>query len=221
MLTTIRVLRIFVGLIAVWQVIGLLPVLTNWLPNLQNVTGSMWAIAFVKSLVMLLCGGIYFWLGKVKSRIDSSGKSTSEGRFIIFAVLALLAIGVILAIAIPVLSDRGQETASVSALQDQSYDSAEIVGLYYPESIAQPLAGEWRCIRERSTQAKRMILHPDGSVSASTEGLGTLIKDPWLRWYVPTEVVTPDQSHYLRFKRDSINSIYATYPNGKIDRCVR
>lgn len=111
MLTTVRVLRVLVGLVAVWQAIGLLPVLTNWLPNLQNVTGGMWAIAFVKVLVMLLCGGIYFWLGKIKSRIDSSGKNTSEGRLIIFTVLALMAIGVALAIVIPALSDRGQETS--------------------------------------------------------------------------------------------------------------
>ena len=114
MLTAIQVLRILVGLIAIWQVVGLLPVLTNWLPNLQNVTGGMWAIAFIKLLVMIVFGGAYLWLGKVKRRFTNHEKTTSEARIIIFAVAALLAIGIVLAIAIPALSSHGKDTPGVS-----------------------------------------------------------------------------------------------------------
>ena len=108
MLTAIRVVRVFVGLVAAWQVLGLLPVLTTWLPNAHDVTGGMWAVALIKLLVMLVCGGIFFWLGRVKNRIDVSGRSTSDGRIITLSIFALIGIGVILAIAIPAFSDRGQ-----------------------------------------------------------------------------------------------------------------
>lgn len=114
MLATVRVLRLLVGLIAVWQILGLLPVLTTWLPNLQQVTGGMWAIAFIKLMVMLVCGGIYFWLGKIKGRIESPEKSTSDGRMIIYAVLALLAIGIVLAIAIPAFSDHSKHSTAAA-----------------------------------------------------------------------------------------------------------
>lgn len=115
MLTTIRVLRVLIALVAAWQILGLLPVLTNWLPNLQNVTGGMWAVAFIKTLILLVCGGIYFWLGKIKSRVDNSGTKTSEGRLIVLSLLALVSGGIVLAIFIPVLSDRGARAESIPA----------------------------------------------------------------------------------------------------------
>ncbi len=114
MLIAIRVVRVFVGLVAAWQLLGLLPVLTTWLPNVHDVTGGMWAIALIKFLVMLVCGGIYFWLGRVKNRIDVSGRGASEGRIIALFVLALIGVGVILAIAIPAFSDRAPATADTA-----------------------------------------------------------------------------------------------------------
>ena len=86
MLTIIRGLRVLVGLVGVWQAIGLLPVFTNWLPNLQYVTGGMWGLAVVKVSIMLFCGGIYYWLGTVKKRIAETGAGSSDGRIIIFSM---------------------------------------------------------------------------------------------------------------------------------------
>lgn len=122
MLALVRVIRVVVGFIAVWQIVGLLPVLTNWLPNLQSVTGGMWAIAFIKILVMLLCGAIYFWLGRVSARINGSEKDGSEFRLIIFAVLFLIALGVILAVVIPTLSSRDQEAVRSPGIKTQEED---------------------------------------------------------------------------------------------------
>ncbi len=162
MLTTVRVLRVLAGLIAAWQIIGLLPVLTNWLPHLENVTGGMWAIAFVKVLVMLICAGIYFWLGKIKSRIEGAGKSTSEGRLIVFAVLAVLAIGVALAIAIPALSDRGRKASDT------------------PIRPAQPAANHERI--ESTQYAKPPTFDSEGWTQESTKSAES---GPWLTYDPP------------------------------------
>lgn len=114
MLIAIRVVRVLVGLVAAWQVLGLLPVLTTWLPNAHDVTGGMWAIALIKFLVMLVCAGIYFWLGRVKSRFDDSGGGASDGRIITLSIVALAGVGLILAVAIPAFSDRAPVTANTA-----------------------------------------------------------------------------------------------------------
>ncbi|MCI1711061.1 MAG: hypothetical protein LKM39_12675 [Chiayiivirga sp.] len=69
----------------------------------------MWAIAFVKLLIMLVCGGIYFWLGKVKNRFEPAGTNTSDGRIIIFAVIAVMAVSIGVAIVVPAPAERSQE----------------------------------------------------------------------------------------------------------------
>lgn len=101
----IQALRVLVGLIAVWQVLGLLPVLSLF-SNLQALDVGIWIAVATKTFVMILCGGIYFWLGKVKNRIDNSGKAALEVRIIIVITLALIALGIALSIIIPVLSER-------------------------------------------------------------------------------------------------------------------
>ena len=137
MLTAIRVIRVFVGLVVAWQALSLLPVLTTWLPNLHSVTGGMWAIAFIKFLVMLSCGGIYFWLGKVKKRFDTEGEGISDSRIVIFSILAALVIGVILAIAIPALSDV-KETAKTPDRPVQSDPSVPKSAAQQTGSATQP-----------------------------------------------------------------------------------
>ena len=124
MLATVRVLRVIAGLIAAWQILGLLPVLTTWLPNFGQVTGSMWAIALLKGLVFLIFGGIYVALGKVKRRLEKSGASSSEGRGVIYGVFGLLVVGIVLAIALPAISNRNQETDNSTA--QQAPDAAPI-----------------------------------------------------------------------------------------------
>ncbi|MCB1564817.1 MAG: hypothetical protein KDI78_04155 [Xanthomonadales bacterium] len=124
MLTIIRGLRVLVGLVGVWQAIGLLPVFTNWLPNLQYVTGGMWGLAVVKVSIMLFCGGIYYWLGTVKKRIAETGAGSSDGRIIIFSMLALLAVGIVISIGLPAFSprERGSEGAAVPSVHPIASD---------------------------------------------------------------------------------------------------
>ena len=125
MLATIRVFRVIVGLIAIWQVLGLFPVLTTWLPNLDKVTGGMWVIAFLKVLVFLVFGAIYVGLGKLKNRIDKSDSGGSDGRLVIYAVVALAGLGIVLAIALPALSNRTQAVSQTESFKTAPSHSAE------------------------------------------------------------------------------------------------
>lgn len=278
MLTTIQILRVLVGLIAAWQIVGLLPVLTTWLPNLHSVTGGMWAIAFIKLLVMTIFGGAYLWLGKIKRRFANHEKTTSEARIIVFAIIALLAIGIVLAIVIPTYLPKDQETERASASSAQSMavapestasqehlpkldceptgesprlvegkklapvvcspssthsqptqPAAEDDGWWYsdnplaepaPGSSAARLAGEWRCVRGKSIEQTRLVLHLDGSVSDTTGGSSTLIRDPWLRWYMPNRP-TNTQMYFLHINSKATDRIEVKYPNKQIDQCSR
>jgi len=114
MLITIRVVRVMAGLIAIWQIIGLLPVLTTWLPNLQLVTEDMWVFAILKLLILIFFGWIYFWLGRIKDRIGGAEKGASDSRILIFIISGLVAVGIVLAIAIPTLTDREKEAEAAT-----------------------------------------------------------------------------------------------------------
>lgn len=115
MLITLRVLRVLFGLVAAWQVLGLFPVITNWLPNLHAVTGAMWAIAFIKFIVLIVCSGVFYWLGSIKKKYENPGANTSENRIIGVIILSLICLGIVLAILIPPLSHRNENDISVSS----------------------------------------------------------------------------------------------------------
>lgn len=65
-----RIIRALFGFIAGWQILGLLPVI-GWLSNLSATTGGMWAIVFVKALVLLIFGGIFFWLRPLINKLHT------------------------------------------------------------------------------------------------------------------------------------------------------
>lgn len=67
----IWVVRAIFLVIAVWQILGLLPVF-SWLSNPAGVTAGMWMVVIVKLVVMLVCFGVYRGLGKLIERITKS-----------------------------------------------------------------------------------------------------------------------------------------------------
>lgn len=224
MLTTIRVLRVLVGLVAAWQVVGLLPVFTSWLPNLQNVTGDMWALALIKAVVMLLCGGIYFWLGRVKHRADNSGaeRSTSDARIIIFSVLALLTIGVVLAISIPALSDGGVQIASDEAeigpwseYQSLQADIASPV-TQQPE----PEEGQWQCSSSNGSQPFRLFLFPDAVVYMSVEPDKWALMDD-LKWQSVNRKLFDQSVAILTVRLLTESQASIQWPAGEAGSCIR
>lgn len=115
MLTTLRILRGIVGFIAIWQVIGLLPIFTNWLPNLSSTTGNMWAIAILKLLVLAISGAAYYWLGRIKTRYENADARTSELPAIGIALGAVVALGVTAAIVIPNIAKDADHTSAPAA----------------------------------------------------------------------------------------------------------
>lgn len=161
MFTFIRVLRVFVGLVAVWQVLGLAPTLT-WLPALHLVTTEMWMFFFIKISAMLLCGGAYFWLGKIKNRFNSFEKPASEGRIISLTIFALISLGVVLAIVIPAISKRSNESPSIS-----------IRSLTSPESIS---------ASEVNKNSELPIYESQGWTQESTQSTES---GPWLDYDPP------------------------------------
>lgn len=71
MVTILRIFRVFVAVIIVWQIIGLVPVLT-WLVNPNAVTLGMGGAAVFKIFVAIICAAIYYWLGRVQRRHQNS-----------------------------------------------------------------------------------------------------------------------------------------------------
>lgn len=65
---SLRLVRALLGFIAAWQVLGLLPII-GWLFNLGATNGGMWAVALIKSILMLVAGGLFFWLGRFVNRL--------------------------------------------------------------------------------------------------------------------------------------------------------
>ena len=63
MLVFLKTIRVICGLIAIWQILGLLPVL-GWLSNLGAVTANMWALLVLKGTVLTVFGSIFYALRK-------------------------------------------------------------------------------------------------------------------------------------------------------------
>jgi hypothetical protein len=69
-MTILRWVRGFFGLIAGWQVVGLLPLL-GWLGSLDQVTGENLAQVFIKLVVLLVAYGIFVGMKKLINWIHS------------------------------------------------------------------------------------------------------------------------------------------------------
>jgi hypothetical protein len=138
MLTMIRILRVLVGLVAAWQMVGLLPVFTNWLPNIRDVTGGMWAVALFKVLVLVVCSALYIWLGRVKARISGADQKPSEIRIIGFALLGMCGIGIVAAIIIPVIYSRSDRSIDVPAVDSNLSVAEQGVEVVEPEVAVSP-----------------------------------------------------------------------------------
>ncbi|MCZ8166729.1 hypothetical protein [Silanimonas sp.] len=151
MLTMIRILRVLVGLVAAWQILGLLPVITSWLPNIREVTGGMWAVALLKALVLVVCSALYVWLGRVKARISGAEQKQSETRIIGWMLLGICAIGIVAGIVIPVISSRSDRPIDAHKV-DSNLSVAEptsgvvepqvAVSPNKPEVFVNPIAGQ-------------------------------------------------------------------------------
>ena len=70
MFEILRFIHGFVVLIAAWQVLGLLPVL-SWLQDLSAVNGHMMAILVLKLLVIVMSFGAFFGLRTLINKLHA------------------------------------------------------------------------------------------------------------------------------------------------------
>lgn len=64
----IQTVRFLSLLIAIWQLVGFLPMFT-WLDNVEAVTANMWAMVAIKSVILVVGLGLFFGLRSVASRL--------------------------------------------------------------------------------------------------------------------------------------------------------
>lgn len=69
------VVRIFFLLIATWQILGLLTVLI-WLPYLNLIPAATWMAVIIKLLIMFVCFGAFWGLGKLIKRFNRTPQET-------------------------------------------------------------------------------------------------------------------------------------------------
>lgn len=210
MLIVWRGLRVLVGLIAAWQCIGLLPVLT-WFPRLNAVTISMVGVVLFKLIVLTICVAIFHWLGRLKRKRGIQRERVGD---VALAGIVLF-VGVI---AIAIIAAFTPSNSSAVKLSDQASTPAGPVDT--SQNSVGSIVGEWQCTDALSAEVSHLILHRDGSVSA-TIGSGVLFHDPWLRWYQPIQSNTSDRVVLLRLGVQGDNAIVVENPNNRMQNCVR
>ena len=68
----VTILQVFFVIVAIWQAIGLLPVLT-WFNAPTEITGAMWVFLVIKVLILLLAFCLFKacqWVKRRLSRIE-------------------------------------------------------------------------------------------------------------------------------------------------------
>lgn len=67
-LITIFVARVFLALVAAWQVFGLLPVLT-WFSAPSQIAVGMWLMLAIKLVILVVCLLTFFGLKRLASKL--------------------------------------------------------------------------------------------------------------------------------------------------------
>ena len=70
-------LRVIGGLIAIWQIFGLIPVL-SWLKSIDSVTSGMWIAVLVKLIVLGIGIGLYLGLKGPYNRLKNPPNITDD-----------------------------------------------------------------------------------------------------------------------------------------------
>lgn len=64
MIGVLRVVRGIAGFLFLMQIITLLPAI-SWLQDIHAVTDALWVKFIIKLLVLVVAGGLFFWLRSV------------------------------------------------------------------------------------------------------------------------------------------------------------
>jgi hypothetical protein len=66
----LRAVRVICGLLFALQIVGLLPVF-SWTNQPDAITAGMWAIVFIKVVLMAIFGGLFFGLRTLINHLHS------------------------------------------------------------------------------------------------------------------------------------------------------
>src|SRR5699024_7256597 len=107
----IYAIKIFLGIIAVWQIVGIIPVLT-WVPRLNEVTADMLVALFIKLIVMFICGVLYYWIGRQQQKTPNYRSEKKELRSIGIVILGFIIFSVVISVIFPIFGDSQQKKKS-------------------------------------------------------------------------------------------------------------
>jgi len=99
-ITVLRVLRVIFAVVGLWQIIGILPIVT-WVNNPRAVTLGMAASVVFKVVIAAVCGGAFYWLGKLKRRRTTVHERVSDVVIAGISLAATVVVVVVVALVVP------------------------------------------------------------------------------------------------------------------------
>lgn len=213
----LHAIKIFLGFIAAWQLIGILPVLT-WLTKLGEVTESMWATVLIKVIVLIISGGIYYWIDRKESKDQDSGVGNKELRYIGRLLLFVFVVGVVLAVVVPIFgggtSSKISQPSQEKPLAEQKEKPSGKIEKFLAEPNEKPsseiekfLADAPEYEPSATVSKSKTNLESQGWTQESTNSTEA---GPWLQY-------SPQGTRYCRLADRTIVRLYPPYtmPNAE------
>lgn len=82
----VAITRVVLLIIAIWQVVGMLPALT-WLGKLDQVTTHAWFLMLVKTVVLFISGGIAIFLGRFQEKGAAKRSEKTAVKFVFWTFI--------------------------------------------------------------------------------------------------------------------------------------
>ncbi|MES2403315.1 MAG: hypothetical protein V4567_03135 [Pseudomonadota bacterium] len=111
MITVLRVLRVLFAAVGLWQIIGIMSVVT-WVSNPRAVTLGMAAGIVFKAVVAAICAGAFYWLGKLKRKRSTARERISDVAIAGISLVVMVAVVIVIALVLP--SGSGSKSSELS-----------------------------------------------------------------------------------------------------------
>lgn len=147
MITLLRVLRVMFAAIGLWQIIGIMPVVT-WVSNPRAVTLGMAASVVFKAIVAAICAGAFYWLGKLRRKRSTAKERISDVAIAGISLVVMVAIIVVVALVLPSSNSPNNSELSNGVAQVAPRADTAIWGSFAAEGWTQEStnsteAGPW------------------------------------------------------------------------------
>lgn len=160
MITLLRVLRVTFAAIGLWQIIGIVPVVT-WVSNPRAVTLGMAASIVFKAVVAAICAGAFYWLGKLKRKRSTAKERIGDVAIAGISLVAMVIVVVVVALVLPSRSDSvGSQTEASSPQEPPSQSNPQAQEPATGPALMKD--GRWGIPADNQAQEDDFIrLHPD------------------------------------------------------------